>query len=407
MSDRHSDEIKIVQQEGRKPLPPRVKRMQTSMAEEGIDAVILFKPENSFYMTGFNPIIYSQPVVAIVPRDSDPIMLVYALRDEHSRGSAWVPDIRLFGVWSTKVTMGPNWLDALVSILNDLNLADKKIGFEEDSMLLQRYGQLQSALPNAQFIEAGPLVNRCRLIKDPDEVANARVAGKISDVGMETAVATLAAGGTERDICVAAMHEMNKFWAANYPDVEVCDFGSLEGGIQNGLQFWALSGPRIFYNCDNPTQRKPLRGETVSLLSWTIANGIHAENERTVAFGKLPDANRKALDAILEIRAEVDPFIKPGTPFKDLFQMSKQGMEVRGYGAFIPGRIGHSIGLGAHEQSSIDAKSQLVLEPNMIITFEPHIQSYGEFQTQISDTVLITETGREYLTRSHNGYVEL
>src|SRR5690606_25287311 len=110
----------------------------------------------------------------------------------------------------------------------------------------------------------------------------------------------------ERDVCAASMHAMNTLWAANYPDVEVCDFGSLEGGVQNGLWTWALSGPRMFYNCDNPTQRKPAPGEPVSIFIWTVANGIHAENERTVAVGKLPDVNGKAIDDILEIREEVE-----------------------------------------------------------------------------------------------------
>ena len=386
---------------------PRVARLKAAMARQGIDVIACFKPENSFYFTGFSPIIYSQPVIAILTPDRDPNMLVHALRDEHARGSAWVSDIRLFGTWSNKVTMGPSWQHALASILSDLGVAAKTIGIEEEFISIQRHNQLCQALPDARFVDASDLIDHCRLIKDPDEIAHARIAARISDVGMGTAVATLRAGGSERDVCVAAMHEMNLFWAADYPDVEVCDFGSLEGGVQNGLQFWALFGPRMFYNTDNPTQRKAQPGETVSLLSWTVANGMHAENERTIAMGPLPGVNKRALDAILEIRAEVDAMLGPGTAFKDLFEKSRRCLEARGYGAHIPGRIGHSIGLGAHERFSIDAKSPLRLEPGMIITFEPHIQIFGVCQTQISDTVLITESGREYLTNSPGGYLEV
>jgi Xaa-Pro dipeptidase len=390
-----------------KALPPRVDRLRAGMAEQGIDVIVSFKPENSFYFSGFNPIIYSHPVIAILTQDHDPIMLVHALRDDHGRASAWVSDIRLYGAWSTKVTMGPNWLDALATILSELGVAGKTVGLEEEFVSVHRYNQLKKALPEATFTDVSHLIDHCRLIKDPDEIANARIAAKIADLGMDTAIAALAAGGTERDVCVASMHEMNKFWAANYPDVEVCDFGSLEGGVQNGLWTWALSGPRMFYNCDNPTQRKPQRGETVSVLIWTNANGIHAENERTIAMGPLPDANRRALEAILEIREEVDAIIRPGTPYKELFEKTREGLKARGYGANIPGRIGHGIGLGAHEHSSLDAASPLVLEPGMIFTFEPNIRVPGICATQISDTVLITETGREYLTRSTGGYLEV
>lgn len=388
-------------------LPPRVGRLKAGMAKQDVDVIISFKPENSFYFTGFNPIIYSHPVIAILTRNEDPIMLVHALRDDHGRASAWVPDIRLYGAWSTKVTMGPNWQDALASILGDLGVAAKTVGIEEEFVSIQRFGQLRKALPDAKFTDVSPLIDHCRLIKDPDEIANARIAATIADLGMDTAVETLAAGGTERDVAVASMHAMNRHWAQNYPDVEVCDFGSLEGGVQNGLWTWVLSGPRMFFNCDNPTQRKPQRGEAVSVLIWTIANGIHAENERTVAMGPLPDVNRRALEAIHEIREEVDAIIKPGTPYRELFEKTREGLTNRGYGANIPGRIGHGIGLGAHEHSSLDAHSPLVLEPGMIFTFEPNIRVPGICATQISDTVLLTETGREYLTRSAGGYLEV
>ncbi|KQO83317.1 Xaa-Pro peptidase family protein [Rhizobium sp. Leaf262] len=388
-------------------LPPRVGRLKAGMARHGIDVIVSFKPENSFYFTGFNPIIYSHPVIAILTRDHDPIMLVHALRDDHGRASAWVPDIRLYGSWSTKITMGPNWQDALASILGDLGLAGKTVGIEEEFISIHRMKQLRAALPDSHFADASHLIDQCRLIKDPDEIAHARIAARLADLGMDTAVSTLASGGSEREVAIASMHAMNTLWAAEYPDVEVADFGSLEGGVQNGMATWVLSGPRMFFNCDNPTQRKPQRGEAVSVLIWTIANGIHAENERTIAMGPLPDANRRALDAILEIREEVDRLIKPGTPYKDLFEKTREGLQARGYGANIPGRIGHGIGLGAHEHSSLDAASSLVLEPGMLFTFEPNIRVPGMCATQISDTVLITEDGREYLTRSAGGYLEV
>src|SRR5690606_11685066 len=122
---------------------------------------------------------------------------------------------------------------------------------------------------------------------------------------------------------------------------EVCDFGSLEGGAQNGLWTWALAGDRMFFNCDNPTQRKPKRGEAVSIFIWAIANGIHAENERTVAVGPVSDAQRRAIDTILDIRAKLTPMLKPGTRYADLFLTIKRELELAGYPNNIPGRIGH------------------------------------------------------------------
>jgi Xaa-Pro dipeptidase len=390
-----------------RPLPARVRRIQAEMASRGIAATIVFKPENSFYLTGFNPIIYSHPVIAIVPAEGEPMMLVHALRDDHGRASAFVSDIRLYGAWSTKVTMGPNWLDALAEILGELGVADGTLGIEEGFMTLERFAQIKSKFPRASFKDASHFIEHVRLVKDPDEIANARIAARIADHGMNEAVAIVAKGLSERDIAIGAMAAMNRFWADTYPDVEVCDFGSLEGGAQNGLWTWALAGDRMFFNCDNPTQRRPRRGEAVSVFIWTIANGIHAENERTIAFGPLPEANRRAIDTILDIRDTLTPMLKPGTRYADLFLTTKAALEKTGYAANIPGRIGHGIGLGAHEHSSLDAKSELMLEPGMLFTLEPNLRVPGVCATQISDTILITDTGCEFLTRSPGGYIEV
>ncbi|RDE09269.1 M24 family metallopeptidase [Pelagibacterium lacus] len=390
-----------------RPLPDRVRRIQAEMAERGIDATIVFKPENSFLLTGFNPIIYSHPVIAIVPAEGEPMMLVHALRDDHGRASAFVSDIRLYGAWSTKVTMGPNWLDALVSILGELGVASGRLALEEEFVPLQRYRQITERLSDADFVDASHFIDTVRLIKDPDQIEMARLAAKLADTGMDEAVRQIAQGVSEREISIQSMHAMNRYWTENLPDIEVADFGTLEGGAQNGLWTWTLVGDRMFFNCDNPTLRRPQRGEAVSVFIWANANGIHAENERTVAFGPLPDVNRRALDTILDIRETLRPMLRPGTRYADLFLATKAGLEKAGYPDNIPGRIGHGIGLGAHEHSSLDAKSELVLEPGMMFTLEPNLRVPGVCATQISDTILITDTGCEYLTQSRGGYIEV
>lgn len=386
----------------------RTTRLKSAMKAAGIDVLVTFKPEHSFYLSGFNPIIYSHPVIAILPVDGDPVLLVHALRDDHGRSESFVQDIRLYGAWSTKVTMGPNWQDALVAILAEKGLDAGVIGVEEDYLPVARHRLLQRMLPKAQLVDSGAIFDRCRLVKDADEIANARIAAALADCGMDAAQDALTQGGNEREISIASMHAMNRHWTEKLPDHEVADFGTLEGGAQNGLATWTLAGDRMFRNCDNPTTRKPQRGEAVAVFIWAVADGIHAENERTFAYGTLPEANRRALDTILKIRDDISPVMRPGAPLRDLFDITKRGLEAAGYGANIPGRIGHTIGIGAHEHTSLDGKTDVILEPGMLFTLEPNLRVPAEgVATQISDTILITETGHEFLTRSRGGYIEV
>lgn len=385
----------------------RIRRLQEDLTARGMAAMICMKPENSFYLSGFNPIIYSHPVVAILPAKGDPVILVHALRDDHAHDSAWVRDIRLYGAWGVKKTMGPDWLAALAAILGELGVADGSIGIEDDFLPLSRVRQFEGKFPDASFENASDVIRKARLIKEPYEVECARIAARLADEGMTAAISALAAGGDERAVSVAGMSAMNRLWTTEYPDIEVCDFGSLEGGVHNGLWCWCLSGKRVLINADNPKICKPKSGEIVVLFAWAVCNGIHAENERTVAIGALNDERRSAYETILEVRERTQELMKPGTAVKDLYLAVKEEYARLGYAPYTPGRIGHGMGLGAHEEPSLEAKCDIILEPNIILTFEPNLKIPEWGGIQHSDTVLITEDGCEFLTRTENGYIQV
>ena len=385
----------------------RIARLQRGLTERGIAAMVCLKPENSFYLSGFNPIIYSHPVVAILPAEGEPTLLVHALRDDHARDSAWVSDVRLYGAWSTKKTMGPNWVGALREIMLEHGAAEGRIGIEEDFLPLSRMRQFEQAFPRASFTDVSDMIAASRLLKEPCEIECARIACRIADRGMETAIATVAGGGDEREVSVAAMAAKNQMWLHEYPDVEVCDFGSLEGGVHNGLWCYALTGARVPMNADNPKRIKPRSGELVLIIIWTNCNGIHGENERTVAFGPPPPERRAAYEAVLEIRERTQGLMQPGTTVRDLYLGAKQEYIRLGYEKNVPGRIGHGMGLGAHEAPSLEAATDTVLAPNMIITFEPNLRLPEWGGLQHSDTVLITETGHEFLTTTERGFIQV
>jgi Xaa-Pro dipeptidase len=385
----------------------RIRRLQKGLSERGVAAMICLKPENSFYLSGFNPIIYSHPVVGILPAQGEPAVLVHALRDDHARSSAWVKDIRLYGAWSTKKTMSMNWLEALAEILRERDATDAVIGIEEDFLPISRMKQFEAIFPKARFVDISSIIAEARLVKEPYEIECARIACRLADYGMDHAIAAIGAGADEREASVAAMAAMNQMWVSDYPDIEVCDFGSLEGGVHNGLWCYALAGERVPFNADNPKRIKPKPGELVLIIIWTNCNGIHGENERTVAYGPLPPERRAAYEAILEIRKATQDLMRPGTPVRDLYLAARKEYIRLGYEKNVPGRIGHGMGLGAHEAPSIEASTETLLQPNMIITFEPNLRLPEWGGLQHSDTVLITEGGNEFLTTTQRGLIQL
>lgn len=390
-----------------RPGAARIENLQRAMRERGIDALVTMKPESSFYLSGFNPIIYSHPVIAVLPAEGKLAVLVHALRDDHARASAWADDIRLYGAWSTKRTMGPNWLAALAEILRERGVATGTLGYEGEWLPVRRLAQFQETVPGARFVDIGDMIEHARLVKDADEIANARIGARIADAGMAAGLDAIGGGANEREVALAAQTAMNRLWLTDYPGIEVCDFGSLEGGAQNGLWSWCMTGERVLVNTDNPTLRKPAPGEIAVIFIWSNCNGIHAENERAVAIGPLDAERRAAYDAVLEIRERVDPYLRPGVTCAELFGRAKDEYIRLGYGKYLPGRIGHGLGLGAHEHPSLDPRSDLTLAPGMLVTFEPNLRIPEWGGLQHSDSVLITPEGHEYLTTTPRGYIQV
>lgn len=385
----------------------RIERLRRAMRGAQIDALVCLKPQNTFYLSGFNPIIYSHPVVAVLPPDGDPVLLVHALRDDHARRAAWVTEIRLFGAWSTKRTMGPDWLAALRAILDERRLGEATLGVEGDFLPAGIMRRLEDLLPRARLTDASALITEARTIKDPDELEAIRTAARVADTGMEAALDAAAGRRSEREIAVRAMEAMNRCWLEGLPDVEVADFGSLEGGVHNALWCYCLIGDRIALNCDNPTLRVPQDGEVALAVIWTTVNGLHAENERSVAVGTLDAERRRAFDAVLEIRAETEGALRPGVTCADVFHAARRVYERLGYGRYLPGRIGHGMGLGPHEHPSIAPSDRTVLRPGMVVTFEPNLRIPEWGGLQHSDTVLITESGFEFLTHTRRDLIQV
>jgi len=384
-----------------------MKRLQSFVATRDLDALMLFKPENSFYVSNFSPILYTHPVVAIVPRSGTACLLVHALRDDHAKEATWLDDVHLFGRWANKVALAFEWQEALARILNDLGLSAGKIGIEDDFLSLAHMNALQAALPKAQFSPAGGIMRDARMIKDELEIKNARTAARIADLGTEAALEGVADRLSEREASIRAMAAMNQEWTANHPDIEVHGFSSLESAVHNALWCWVLYGKRVLLNADNPTARKPQEGEIAMVNVYATCNGIFAENERGVAVGEVDKEKRRGFEAILKIREKAFGKLMPGVAIRDVYLAARDEYVAQGLERRISGRIGHSIGLGLHEHPAIDSEATEVLQPGMMVTIEPALRVPEWGGMQHSDTVLITETGYEVLTQTRRDYLRV
>ena len=282
-----------------------------------------------------------------------------------------------------------------------------RIGIEGEFLPVNFSQRLAGSLPAASFADSGQAVMRARYVKDTVELSAMRAACAIADAGMAAAIDAVANRGSEVAVASTAMAAMQHEWRTRHPDRAVMDFGNLEGGVFNALWAYSLVGDRVPMNSAPPTTRRPVNGEIQWTVIWVAADGMHAENERSVAVGPIDDERRTAFEAVLEIRDEILPHLRPGVSCAEAYEVARQGYVRRGYGDYLPGRIGHGLGLGPHEQPSLGPHDDLVFEPGMVFTIEPNLRipSFGGLQH--SDSLVITETGHELLTTTRRDLIQV
>ena len=378
--------------------PVRVDRWRDAAAKAGVDALLAMKLENVFHGSGFNAKITSRPPIIVSSPGQDPALLVNCLRVAPAKEISFLSDIRGYDTWPGFESFAPNWYTAVAKILTERRAASGKIGIE-GTMTLDDQDLLKKALPNATFIRVNKTFRDLRMIKNPDEIANARIAGHFTTIGHAAAVTAIKAGKSEVGIVAAAMAAMNAEWEAKYPNLDVGAFGSLEAGEHHALHCWVTAGKRRDYVTTPPTDYVPQRGDLVSVNFWTTANGCRAEHEQVVYIGNVPNAAENARKTVFSARAAMFDTLRPGTILKDVYEAGWKRYLADGEKPnSAPARMGHFIGIGAHEDISITAQSEVVLQEGMILTIEPHIVIFDGLLSMYSSTIVITKNGYDYIT---------
>jgi len=73
----------------------KVARLQRSLAEEGLEGLLLLDAYNVSYTVGFFHIPSERPIGVYIPADGDTILFVPVLEEDHA-GQGWVEDIRTY-----------------------------------------------------------------------------------------------------------------------------------------------------------------------------------------------------------------------------------------------------------------------------------------------------------------------
>jgi len=366
----------------------RLKKVQKSMQDKGIELLISQDTANMNYLTGYDAwsFYYAQCVLVHVNAE-EPICFVRAQDAGGAYIKTYLQDKNIIKYDEKYIHTWPSHpYDYLVEIIKQKKWDKLKIGLEMDSHYFTAYcyEKIKSGLPNAKLKDSERLVNWVRLIKSNAEIKLMKSAAQISEKGMKTAIESINPGVRQCD----AVAEIQK----------TLFNGTTEfGGEYSSIATLLPTGKGTSASHLTATQDKFVSGEaTIIELSGTYKR-YHAPMARTVLLGK---PNQKKIDAMKATNEALEAGIsvtKPGNTANDVAQKFWSVLDK--YNIKKESRTGYSIGIGyppdwGEHTLNISKHDKTILQPN--VTFHMiAVMQFGDWGVEASEAIRVTENGSE------------
>tara|TARA_Y100000996_G_scaffold86794_1_gene60566 strand:- start:1378 stop:2547 length:1170 start_codon:yes stop_codon:yes gene_type:complete len=366
----------------------RLKKVQASMQEKGIELLISQDTNNMNYLTGYDAwsFYYAQCVIVHVNAD-EPLCFVRAqdaggafIKTYLKKENIIIYDEKYIHVWPIHP------YDRLVDLIKERKWDNLSIGVEMDSHYYTAYchQKLLNGLPNAKIKDSERLVNWVRLVKSDAEIKLMNIASQITVLGMKTAFEVINPGVRQCD-AVAKIYSTLISGTKNHGG----DYSSIVPLLPTGK---GTSASHLTWSDDKFAQ-----GEASIIEISGVYKKYHCPMARTVLLGK-PD--QKKIDTMKKTREALEAGIdatKPGNTADDVAQAFWKVLDK--YGIEKKSRTGYSIGIGyppdwGEHTLNIQKGDKTILEKNVCFHMIAVMQ-FGDWGVESSESIRVTENGAE------------
>lgn len=313
-----------------------------------------------------------RPLLMVLPARGAPVWVGPAF--EQGRLNERLGEVELF-TWEEDVSP----YTRVAQALRKLNVATSgRVAVDPDARGFIFAG-LRNALGKARVVMGGEVVDGCRMVKFPTELARLRRANEATKAALQAAAARLEPGMREDEFA------------------ELVGQAQREAGLQD---IWSLVlfGPNASFPHGTHERRQLREGDLVLVDTGGSLHGYRSDITRTWACGKVDDSLRRAWDTVLQAQSAALTQIRPGVACADVDKAARTVISEAGYGAGFTRfthRLGHGIGLQVHEAPYLRPNNPRVLQPGMTMSNEPGIYEQGRYGVRIEDIVAVTDSGVE------------
>ncbi len=349
-------------------------RLQHLLEEVGLDALIVFSPANIRYLSGFtgsNGLLLAHGAEAILITDP-----------RYEMQAAEQTDCRV------KVARGP-LLKALQALLGRLQA--RRLGFESAHVRYAAYRALAASVPaQIRLRPQEGLVEELRAVKSAAEIGKIRASMETCQAAFSEAIRRARPGVTEFEIAAELDYQMRK-----------------RGAERPAFDTIVASGPRSALPHAAPSTRTLKAKELLLVDMGAQRDGYASDMTRVAWLGRISRKAARLHRAVLEAQLAALDHVRAGRSAAAVDRRARQVLRAHGLDGYFTHSTGHGLGLEIHETPRLGRGERRRLEAGMVITIEPGVYMERFGGIRIEDTVVVTRTGSENLTRIPKELIEL
>jgi len=364
----------------------RLSRIRTYLDKENLAALMVLTPDNFQYVTGFflDVAPWERPVAAVIPKDSDPFLVMNELSTNHvrmarERGTIHVEDISFWREHpssSNRTYTRLQWTELLARKLRERGVTRGVIATDAGFAAVQ---PVTDVLPKLAFQVDAELLKGMRLVKHPEELELVRQGATLSDYGQSVYRSLVKPGKLMAEVDSETVKQMRIEGASRFPE------SKLEVRVSS------LTGPASASPHGTGADSNAVIEEGHGIVNIIIVrlNGYVTENERTWFVGAPSDRQADAFTVSTNAQKAAIKEMYTGNTVSAIDAAAQTVIEAGGYGDNIFHRTGHGIGLAGHEYPDDTAFNHRELMEGEVYSAEPGIYIYGLGGFRHDDTVIV------------------
>ncbi len=268
--------------------------------------------------------------------------------------------------------------------------AGQRVGIQDTVMSVSAFDSLRKTFKGTKFVKLGKEISNTALVKEPQEIRAIRKAASIGDQSLMQLVNRIKLGMSEK--LVAKML------------VDICKENGSEGSPFDTI---VLFGSRTALPHGTPSPKKLKQGDFILFDFGCMVKGLCSDMTRTFVYGKAKAKQKELYSIVKDAQKSAVSLAKPNVLGGDIDHAARSIITHAGYGEYFGHATGHGLGLRIHENPRISKCDKMVIKKDMVFTVEPgiYISSFGG--VRIEDTIVITNTGSQSLTKTTRELVTL